>query len=112
MKIIDIVESSMTAYGPKGRVGIINKNRIIKAAEFRSKNKDDPQSYTKLVSWDGDKSFKETNMILSPEETKAFYGAMRELFKNQQNLTHFYNEISDAMQIKRLAKMFLATKQG
>lgn len=96
----------VASYGRGGRVGILNKERILKAADFKTRQPDHQQSQAQLYAADGSSPQGiRKDLILSAADTQTISRFIRNFFQNQAlNSSHgwLYEFMSEPQRIQGL----------
>lgn len=96
----------VASYGRGGRVGILNKERILKAADFKTRQPDHQQSQAQLyVADNSSPQGIRKDLILSAADTQTISRFIRNFFQNQAlNSSHgwLYEFMSEPQRIQGL----------
>lgn len=106
---------SVSTFGPAGRVGILNKERILKAASFVTKQANHPQNQAKLYVPDSGspKGVREV-ALLNTADTKILAKFLQAFFRNPElNRVHkwLYDFMSHPAKLQALATQLQTNPQ-
>jgi hypothetical protein len=110
---------SAKTFGSESMAGIKNKERILRAASFVTKQRNHPQNQARLVRRSpGSPNGYEEVVTLSTEDTKLWAQKLQNFFKNPQNnskhkyLYYYLSDPTDPDKIQGLINLIASSNQG
>jgi RNA polymerase sigma factor (sigma-70 family) len=110
---------SARTFGAEAMAGIKNKERILRAASFVTKQRNHPQNQARLVrrNSDSQRGYEEV-VTLSVEDTKLWAKKLQDFFRNPANnikhkeLYHLLSDPTDSTKIQGLVNLIASSNQG